>query len=203
MARKRRSGITAAEALLTKVIRVIEGDDSPLDDPDLILPMLRVYHATFMDLLAHGPLDCTDVVARERPTGLGLQPGDVSVVRAELMQFLESTVRGSASTPIALDGTMSFTARIMDGRAVVAADGPIRDLIVLQLVMLVQEVGLSNVHACSAPDCRRIYVKVYRREFCSVQCQKRINTRKQRQAAKEQRERAARRRRERRKKGVQ
>jgi hypothetical protein len=199
--RKRRSGITVSEALLAKVIRVIEGDDSPLDDPDLILPMLRVYHSTFMDLLEYGPLDCVDAVAQERPTGLGLQPGEVGELRANLMQFLESTVRGSASTPIT--ASAAFTARLVDGRATVAATGPIRDLIVLQLVMLVQEVGLANVHACKAPDCHRIFVKVYRRAFCSVQCQKRFNTREQRRNAKERRARLTeRRRRQRRKEGA-
>lgn len=202
MASKRRSGITASEALLTKVIRVIEAHDR-LDDPDRILPTLRTYHATFMDLLADGPLDCGDVVAQERPTGLGLQPGVVSVLRAELMQFLESTVRRSTSTPIALDGspTIAFTARLVDGRATVAATGPIRALILLQLVMLVKEVGLANVHACKA-NCGRIFVKVYRRAFCSVQCQKRFNAREQRRNAKERRARLAERRRLRQRKGV-
>ena len=72
----------------------------------------------------------------------------------------------------------------------------------MQTVLLLHEVGLANVLECAAPDCQRLLVKVYRREFCSVQCQKRINARKQRQTAPEQKERLARRRRQRREKGA-
>jgi hypothetical protein len=60
---------------------------------------------------------------------------------------------------------------------------------VLQLVMLLDRVGLSAVRRCGAADCRRLFVKTYRREFCSERCQKRAHKRKVRQ---EERERAAR-----------
>ena len=50
-----------------------------------------------------------------------------------------------------------------------------RDLVVLQLVLLLHTVGLHNIRFCAAPDCPgpHLFVKSYRREFCSVRCQKR------------------------------
>lgn len=207
MTRKRRSGISEPEAVLGRVIRVLETDDSPLDDRELALPLLRVYHAALVDLLTHGPLLCREAVAREREESesFPLQPDAVRVLRAELLQLLRSTVRqgqiGASSSAISTE-RIGFAARLVDGRVSIAAKGDTRTLIILQTVLLLQEVGLANVHKCIAPDCQRLFVKVYRREFCSVQCQKRINTRKQRQTAREQKERLARRRRQRRKKGA-
>jgi CGNR zinc finger len=208
MARKRRSGILESEAMLGRVIRVLETDDSPLEDPDpqRVLQLLRVYHAALVDLLTHGPLLCDEAVAREqeKTEHFPLQRADVSVLRAELLQLFRSAVRqaeiGAPSTAISTK-TVSYTVRLVDGRASIAASGDTRSLVILQAMLLLNDVGLTNVHECTAPDCRRLFVKVYRREFCSEQCQKRINTRKQRQIAREQRERLARRRRQRRKKG--
>jgi hypothetical protein len=204
-----------SEAVLGRVIRVLETDDPELSeslDPERGVRLLRLYHAALVDLLTHGPLRCEEAVAREReeterPT---LSMTDTSMVRAELLQLLRSTVRGASyggsSSAIELIPSrlapLSFTVRLAEGRAMIAATGDTRSLVVLQTVLLLQEVGLANVHECTAPDCRRLFVKVYRREFCSEQCQKRINTRKQRQLAREQKERLARRRRQRRKKGV-
>ena len=65
----------------------------------------------------------------------------------------------------------------------------VRNVVVLQLVMLLNEVGLHNVRVCGA--CPRLFVKTYRREFCSVQCQQRKYKRIKRQWTKEQKERQA------------
>jgi hypothetical protein len=150
---------------------------------------------------------CPEAIAREREETERppLQPDDALALRAVLLQLLRSTVRqGQFERPSTGIGTyyaITFSARLIDGHVVIAASGHVKDLIVLQMVLLLHEVGLKNVRECTAPDCQRLFVKVYRREFCSVQCQKRINTRNQRQIAREQKERLARRRRQRRKKG--
>ena len=133
-------------------------------------------------------MDCPTIVAREREEVEGqypLQPDDVSLIRAELLQLFRSTVRmgrsGGPSSGIGFNKPVSFTARLAnDARVTLGVDGDTRAVAILQAVLLLHEVGLANVHKCSAPDCNRLYVKVYRRKFCSVQCQKRINTRIQR-----------------------
>lgn len=171
---------------------------------------MRRYHAALVDLLAHGPLLCDEAVAREHGTreGPSLQPYDVIVLRAELLQLLRSTVRqgqiGASSNPIALSPGpgLSLTVRLVEGRAWIAATGDTRSLVIQQIVLLLHEVGLTNVQKCSAPDCQRLFVKMYRREFCSPQCQKRIYTRNQRRLDRERKEHLARRRRQRRRKGA-
>lgn len=212
--------------MLGRVIRALETEDPELSDPpepERVLRLLRVHHAALVDLLAHGPLICEEALAREhevmaraRSLIQGIRPGpelsmtDTSILRAELLQLLGSTVRGAsygaASSAIWLISSqrapIGFTARLVDGRAVIAATGDTRSLVVLQTLLLLQEVGLPNVQKCSAPDCRRLFVKVYRREFCSAQCQKRIYTRTKRRLDRERKEYLARRRRQRRKKGA-
>ena len=66
------------------------------------------------------------------------------------------------------------------GRIGVQVSGTARDLVILQFFALLQVVGVENIHACQAPDCPRIFVKTYRRDFCSAKCQTRTNKRKQR-----------------------
>lgn len=216
-ARKRHSGITPAEATLGRVIRALDADDSERDTAATVA-MLQTWHAAFTDLLTNGPLRCDEAIARERQ--MTAAPAETvlerSTLRAELLQLLRSAVRGrlagQESSPITITEPVAFRVRLEDadewlevpgfGRASIAAEGDTRSLIILQLLLLLQEVGIGNVHECSAPDCRRLYVKVYRREFCGERCQKRINTRKQRANAKAKRERAARRRRQQRRKGA-
>ena len=214
MTRKRRSGISEAEAVLGGVIHILEQDDRPLGNPDpqVVLRLLRAYHGALRDLLTHGPLLCDEAIAREagRSEQPPIRPDDAGVIRLELLQLLRSAVRfgpiGASSSRIFLSPPprqmLSFAVRLVDGRASIAATGDTRSLVILQTLLLLHEVGLANVRECSAPDCQRLFVKVYRKEFCSAQCQKRINTRKQRQTARDQKERLARRRRQRRKKGA-
>lgn len=207
MTRKRRSGITEPEAVLGTVIRALEEDDAALDGPDP-LPLLRTYHDALVRLLAHGPLLCTEAHARERELTEAPRLGwaDVLKLRAELLQVVRSAVRqataGAASTPIDTRPGISFSVQLVDGRAVIRATGDTRSLVLHQFLMLLHEVGLTNVQKCSAPDCQRLFVKVYRREYCSVQCQKRIYTREKRRLDRERKAYLAHRRRQRRKKGA-
>lgn len=203
--RKRYSGIRPSDEALTRLVRALEIEDAGLEDPDAALPLLRGYHAALVDLLVSGPLRCDDAIAREReltdqPT---LSPADVSVVRAELLQLLRSAVRGDPAWTrhIGTRDAVMFETQVDAGHVVLVARGSTEDLIVLQAVLLLQEVGIHNLRECAAPDCRSLYVKVYRREFCSERCQKRINRRKQLQQQRERRARQAERR-QRRRKGV-
>ncbi len=102
---------------------------------------------------------------------------EVITVRAELLAFLRGLVRTQSfggSQSIGTEGLFNFTARLARGRVALGADGKhTRDLIVLQVVLLALHVGLPNVRKCGAPDCDHLFVKRYRREYCSVACQKR------------------------------
>lgn len=76
-----------------------------------------------------------------------------------------------------------------DGRVWCAIDGPLGNIALLQLVQLLDRVGVRRVRRCSAEDCDRIYVKSYRRVFCCMRCQKRTYARAMRGRHKELRER--------------
>lgn len=206
MPSKRHSGITKQEALLSRVVSALESDDGALEREAEARSVVAAYRTALRDLLSQGPLLCSEAVLRELESRTQLTPPDVINLRAELLQFVRSAVRGGQvsrpSSPVTTAAQVSFDVQwATRSPAVIGANGTTRDLVVVQFVLLIQEVGLHSVRECSATDCRRLYVKVYRREFCSPRCQKRINTRKQRQHARERLARDAQRRRQRRKQG--
>jgi hypothetical protein len=64
----------------------------------------------------------------------------------------------------------------------------VRDRFIHRLVYLLETVGRDKIHTCKAlrpkPDdgiCGRVFLKVTRKEYCSVQCQSRMNMRNYRQ----------------------
>jgi hypothetical protein len=60
------------------------------------------------------------------------------------------------------------------------AGGAVRDLFLFQAFNLLQAAGAQRLKRC---ECRRLYVKTGRREYCSERCQKRVYMRGQRAAA--------------------
>ncbi len=128
--------------------------------------------------------------------------GDESpLLRAELLQFLRSAVTAADSgglsySPIATSPhSFSFRTLTAERRVVISVDGhDARDLVILQVVTLLQLVGLRNVRICRLPECRRMFVKTYRREFCSTAHQGLNNKREQREIQRQKRERDRRRR---------
>jgi hypothetical protein len=129
-----------------------------------------------------------------------------SLVRAELLAFLRQTVRnegtGAVGNGISITNPITFSATATGRRVTYAAQGRMRDIAILQLVLLLDHVGLSNVRRCGVGDCHRLFVKTYRREFCSVRCQARDYKRKLRQRMREQQEQQTRARRRRNTKGT-
>ena len=93
--------------------------------------------------------------------------------------------RDAEAHSITIRAPLTFSVTATTDRVELAvASWDVFDLVALQLVLLVQRVGLRNVRAC--PDCRRVFVKTYRRTFCSKRCQKRAQQRRLRQKEREQ-----------------
>lgn len=166
---------TTPETLLQRVIAGLEDDRRPKQ------------RAAVLALLGEGPLRCEDMLRRE----IEQSDPDLMTWRAELIQFLRTLVRvqglDSTQPQIGTYGHFTFTGHHAGGHVVVDASGrDVRDLVVLQFVLLVHAVGLSNVRRCG--DCPRLFVKTYRREFCSARCQQRDYKRRQRQKQREQHE---------------
>jgi CGNR zinc finger len=176
------------EVLLQRVIRSLEQSDRENH---------RSHRAAVLALLSEGPLMCSETLLREIESP---DPG-VSLIRAELIAFLRQTVRladqgGLFGYPISLAEVRLF-ATAAGRRVIGAAEGSVRDMAVLQLFLLMQSVGLRNVRMCGAAEpggCQRIFVKTYRRTFCSMRCQKRAQARRLRRKQLEQQIRARRRR---------
>jgi CGNR zinc finger len=133
-----------------------------------------------------------------------LSDDDIRRIRGELLTFLRGIVRAASknsfASPMHVTGDVSVGLE-PSGKAVSLVRGQLRDQLLMQLIVKLHQVGLRSVRGCGAPDCSRLFVKRYRREYCSARCQKRINTRTNRQRERarlqQQVERRARRRQER------
>ena len=55
--------------------------------------------------------------------------------------------------------------------AAVRVSGPYDRIAMFQLVTLIRFVGIDRIRAC---DCKRVFLKIGRREFCSERCQNRV-----------------------------
>ena len=190
---------TSPEGLLQRVITDLENDDP------------EAHRDAVLGLLCQGPLLCSETFIKEfkQPA---VEDWDVGVVRAdavvgaELLAFLRQTVRnegtGAVGYGISTNHSMTFSAVATRRRVTCRAEGAMRDVAILQLVLLLDRVGLSNLRICGVEDCQRLFVKTYRREFCSVRCQQRDYKRRLRQRTREQKEQQTRARRRRVTKGT-
>ncbi len=180
------------EALLQQVVTDLESG-LERDEP----PRVR---GAVLALLARGPLLCSDALRQE----LDHPSPDIAVIGAELVAFLREVVRlrGATIVPsgygIGLKGRMHFFAPATDARVTLVAAGSLRDVAVLQLVLLLDQVGLHNIQFCPSPGCPKLFIKSYRRLFCSLRCQQREMKRRSRQKARDQQEQQSRSRRRRR-----
>ena len=174
----------ADEALLNSLIHTIEGEND------------RHVAAVLVSLLTHGPALC-------EPHGPLVVRGPAiyektSVLQAKLRAFLRSIVGGraegeSAYAGIGISGAIEFSVKLAEDRRAgvrIRARGAPEDLVKLQVLLLLHIVGLRHIRQCAAAACPRIFVKQYRREFCSKTCQNRTYMRRQREHAAISRERA-------------
>jgi hypothetical protein len=175
MARKRD---ISPDKALQRVITALETSDT-LNDPS--------HHDAIRSLVLGGPF----VVNATYRAALARPHPEVSLWRAELVQYLRTLVQthdhrqvmgtlltndqpGSGS--LTTTGPFRFSATLVNGRVSSTVDSQsIRDVAILNLHYRLLEVGLRNIRRCADPKCRRLFVKTYRREFCSVTCQARRN----------------------------
>jgi hypothetical protein len=173
-----------AEILLSLIVRAIDREQFDL----------ARFQRAVIALLTDGPIR-----ARQTLAGIPLlykanqaaYIEELSLARAEMLAFLESVVRlrthGEIPTRISTYEMLNFAATAAGSAVTCEVTGSVRDVAVLELVLLLQEVGLGQLQRCGAPDCPRLFVKTYRREFCSIKCQKRVYMRVKRQNEKDKR----------------
>jgi hypothetical protein len=142
----------------------------------------------------------------------GRPNGDPAIAQwcADLLRFVHSLVSGedaqSERFVIGADAALRW-AWIKDRRGrpwrlLVVESADVWPKLLLKCKTLLDIVGYHNVRKCSADDCPRYYLKVRRRRFCSVKCQKRMLARQSRATQREQRLRDAARRRRQKRQGV-
>jgi CGNR zinc finger len=127
-----------------------------------------------------------------------LSPGALDRIRSETRHFVRAfVVRGFAQTifPIQITVTVVTEARSGQTRRAAAAratslivNGSPRDVVMDYSYRLLQADRSNTVHACAAPDCERLFVKVTRKAFCSTRCQSRTYMRAMRAAERAERE---------------
>jgi len=150
-----------------------------------------------LTVLEHGPLDCRATLDQERqhPATIDWDDGPhpaTSMIGGELLAYLREVVRlqgtGLSGSGMWIDGFKLHGTAVGDrvrqspqpiDRGFGAA-GALGTVAKLQFAMLLQAVGIANVRVCSADDCPALYVKRYRRNFCSATCQKRTYMRQRR-----------------------
>lgn len=176
MARKRD---TAATTLLGRVVRGLES----------LSP--RVQYKAIFDLLMSGPF----VVPVMVPQAFRALADTETTERAELLAFLRNLVRWrdveGYHAQIGTYGAVTYAAKLVNGAWVPRVDGEPRDVLVIQFIALLHAAGFDSVQLCTAPPapggtsrdiCGRLYVKAYRRKFCSRTCQARDEKRRNRPA---------------------
>jgi len=151
----------SSEALLQAVI-----DDIQTDDPTR-------YGAAVDALVSQGPLQSV-AVRPDVELFEGGQDAMLLALRAELWAWLREQVRlREAHADVFGRGIwLNDRVRLVGNGASLGIEGTRRNVAIVQLAFLVDRVGLRNVRVCGVWDCPHFFVKTYRKEFCSVQCQK-------------------------------
>jgi hypothetical protein len=59
-------------------------------------------------------------------------------------------------------------------RLLFKVSGTPRDVLLFQVGTLIAAVGEERLQFCPAPDCGKAFIKIGRREYCSIRCQRRV-----------------------------
>jgi len=178
------------DALLQDVITWLESERDTAHRGALLL------------LLARGPLWCgvavVDLSEWDTPRVTALRDDVLAYLRSLVVHADDWTAEIEIRQPVRFSANVEHraapTSKTSNGVAV-GVEGDPRDLVILQLQQVIQAVGLRNIAKCAAADCPHLFVKWYRRECCSIRCQKRHYKRQARQQELEDRARQEERRR--------
>jgi hypothetical protein len=131
-------------------------------------------------------------ISRESPArelvGTTLGRVGLHLLQREGRAVLEGVAQGGTFT-MAGDLVLSFYAIRRDGELSIQVLGSHLDRMLYQIIRVIERVGVDRLLRCQAPDCKRLFLKVTRKEFCSTKCQMRMYMRGKRADEKEERER--------------
>lgn len=81
---------------------------------------------------------------------------------------------------VAGDLVLTFWAVRQDGRVRLAVGGSHVDRMLFECARLLEQAGTGKIKKCPASNCRRIFVKVTKKDYCSTRCQSRTYMQKRR-----------------------
>ena len=102
-----------------------------------------------------------------------LTPEQVQQLKHETDTFLR-IVGGKTESVAAARVRVDIVPVKAGGVVSLLVDGEPRDVLLYQIGSLLTLIGIERLKVCSAPDCRRPFLKVGRREYCSTRCQRRV-----------------------------
>src|SRR5262245_43146913 len=131
---------TTPPSFLRNVVEVLEDEDE------------ESARLAVITLVEGGPLLCADVLMQElrRPTEVSTTAMVGNALRAFLRELVELKGSGQEGRGIAIAGPIALHVLTVGATATGVAHGSVRDVAVLQLWLLLQEVGIDSVRACSA-----------------------------------------------------
>jgi hypothetical protein len=113
----------------------------------------------------------------------------LELLQREGLAVLDGLAQGGSFT-VAGDLVLSFYAIRRDGELSIDVLGSPLDRMLYQIIRVIEKVGADRLLRCQAPDCKRLFLKVTRKEFCSTKCQMRMYMRGKRADEKKERERS-------------
>ena len=169
------------------------GAVNPLQDPAAALRFLVDFAQLDLATLDRPVLTSVALlIDRDRLPSTGtfdrLSPAELPVFQQRLRRVLDALVR---TRTITLSGELllTFVGRVKGTRLRVAPQGALLDMFLYQTMRVLESVDVTRLQTCAATDCRRWFVRVTQKKYCSSRCQSRIYMREAR--AEERRERLA------------
>lgn len=108
-----------------------------------------------------------------------------SLTAAAERRQIQRLVNEMRTLPTAALHRMRLAPIAVGEHVLVTVDGDARDVLWFLIVGLLRSVGVSRILQC---ECRRLFLKTGRREYCSERCQKRVYMRAQRAKERKARE---------------
>lgn len=101
-----------------------------------------------------------------------MTPAETEALRVKAREFLRALVGENVSMSTTIRPTLKLL-KVAD-RVSIVVDGTPTDAILFLAARLVERAGTERLRICPALDCRRLFLKAGRREFCSTKCQRRV-----------------------------
>ena len=116
--------------------------------------------------------DLVSLLHRERTDALsgvlaGTEETTTGIIRLRAMAGDTEAALGTACTP-------TLRPLRVGSRVILMVTGEPLDVALYLTAALLERVGTDRLRLCKAPDCGRLFVKIGRREFCSLRCQRRV-----------------------------